>query len=99
MTDAGLRRPAACVEAMAETLSQKVLARVAGAKALYHRLILVTAPGGSGKTEVREVAEIAGSRLVNLNLELSRRMLDLTERELRGTGASGTPAVLQGRSR
>ncbi len=67
---------------MAEDLSQKVLARVDGAKALYHRLILLVAPSGSGKTEaLREVAAITGARFVNLNLELSRRMLDLTERE------------------
>ena len=67
---------------MAEALSQKVRARIDGAKALYHRLILVTAPSGSGKTgALREVAESTGSRLVNLNLELSRRMLDLTERD------------------
>lgn len=67
---------------MPESLSEKVLARIDGAKALYHRLILVTAPSGSGKTEaLRKVAESTGSRLVNLNLELSRRMLDLTERE------------------
>ncbi|MCY4635291.1 MAG: BREX-3 system P-loop-containing protein BrxF [Acidobacteria bacterium] len=67
---------------MAEALPQKVLARIDGAKALYHRLILVVAPGGSGKTEaLREVAASTGARLVNLNLELSRRMLDLTERE------------------
>ena len=67
---------------MPESLSEKVLARIDGAKALYHRLILVAAPSGAGKTEaLREVAERTGSRLVNLNLELSRRMLDLTERE------------------
>ena len=67
---------------MAEALSQKVLAGIDGVKALYHRLILVAAPGGSGKTEaLREVAASTGARLVNLNLELSRRMLDLTERE------------------
>ena len=67
---------------MPEALSEKVLARLDGARALYHRLILVAAPSGSGKTEaLREVAESTGARLVNLNLELSRRMLDLTERE------------------
>ena len=67
---------------MAEALSQKVLAGIDGVKALYHRLILVAAPGGAGKTEaLREVAASTGARLVNLNLELSRRMLDLTERE------------------
>lgn len=67
---------------MAEALSQKVLARIDGAKAQYHRLILVAAPSGSGKTEaLRQVAARTGARIVNLNLELSRRMLDLTERE------------------
>ena len=67
---------------MAEALSQKVLARIDGVKALYHRLIFVAAPGASGKSEaLREVAASTGARLVNLNLELSRRMLDLTERE------------------
>jgi len=67
---------------MAEALPQKVLARIDGAKALYHRLILVAAPSGGGKTEaLREVAANTGARFVNLNLELSRRMLDLTERE------------------
>ena len=67
---------------MPEPLSENVLARIDGAKALYHRLILVAAPSGTGKTEaLREVAESTGARIVNLNLELSRRMLDLTERE------------------
>ena len=67
---------------MPESLSEMVLARIDGAKALYHRLILVAAPSGAGKTEaLRGVAERTGARLVNLNLELSRRMLDLTGRE------------------
>ena len=67
---------------MPESLSEKVLVRIDGAKALYHRLILVAAPSGSGKTEaLRQVAARTGARIVNLNLELSRRMLDLTERE------------------
>ncbi len=67
---------------MSDGLSQKVLARIDGAGALYHRLILIAAPSGSGKTEaLREVAESTGARLVNVNLELSRRMLELTERE------------------
>ena len=67
---------------MPESLSEKVLARIDGAKALYHRLILVAAPSGAGKTEaLRGVAARTGARLVNLNLELSRRMLDLTGRE------------------
>lgn len=67
---------------MPGALSEKVLARIDGAEALYHRLILVAAPGGAGKTEaLRRVAESTGAPLVNLNLELSRRMLELTEHE------------------
>ena len=67
---------------MPDPLSEKVLARIDGAEALYHRLILVAAPSGAGKTEaLRRVAESTRAPLVNLNLELSRRMLDLTGRE------------------
>ena len=67
---------------MPEALAERVLARIDGARALYHRLILVAAPSGAGKTEaLRKVAESTGAPLVNLNLELSRRMLDLTGRE------------------
>ena len=47
--------------AMPDALSEKVLARVAGAEVLYHRLILVAAPWGSGKTAVlRKVAASTG---------------------------------------
>lgn len=49
---------------------------------LYHRLLLVAAPSGSGKTAaLQDVATRTGAPLLNLNLELSRRMLDLTERQ------------------
>lgn len=49
---------------------------------LYHRLLLVAAPSGSGKTAaLQDVATRTGAQLLNLNLVLSRRMLDLTERQ------------------
>lgn len=67
---------------MAQPLSEKVFAQISKAEELYHRLILIVAPGGSGKTAaLQEVAAHAGAQLLNLNLELSRRMLDLTERQ------------------
>ena len=67
---------------MAEPLSEKVLAQIARAEELYHRLILIAAPSGSGKTAaLQDVATRTGAQLLNLNLELSRRMLDLTERQ------------------
>ena len=67
---------------MAASLADKVLGAVHHAKELYHRLVLAVAPSGSGKTEaLRDVAERTGARFINLNLALSSRMLDLTERE------------------
>ncbi len=67
---------------MAEPLSEKVLAQIGKAAELYHRLILVAAPSGSGKTAaLQDVAAHTGAPLLNLNLEISRRMLDLTERQ------------------
>ena len=57
-----------------------ILARIDVAGDLYHRLILVVAPSGVGKTAtLRAVAAQTGVRVVNLNLELSRRLLDLTQ--------------------
>jgi hypothetical protein len=49
---------------------------------LYNRLILVVAPAGSGKTAaLRSVHDLTGAPIVNVNLELSRAMLELTERQ------------------
>ena len=59
-----------------------ILSRIDTAQELYHRLVLVVGPSGSGKTAtLREVAVHAGAPLLNLNLELSRRLLDLTARQ------------------
>lgn len=49
---------------------------------LYYRLIVVVAPQGSGKTALlRKIANELNAPLINLNLELSYRMLDLTNRQ------------------
>ncbi|MQL52309.1 BREX-3 system P-loop-containing protein BrxF [Desulfofundulus thermobenzoicus] len=51
------------------------------AAGLYYRLILVVAPAGKGKTRMlQELHKLTGAPLLNVNLELSRRLLDLTER-------------------
>jgi ABC-type lipoprotein export system ATPase subunit len=51
-------------------------------QALYHRLLLIVGPGGSGKTSaLREVGQRMGSTVTNVNLELSRKLLDLTEQQ------------------
>jgi hypothetical protein len=70
------------VGGMVETLADQILNKVGPVKELYHRLILVVAPAGSGKTSaLQEVCERKGAPLININLELSRRMLDLTARQ------------------
>ncbi|MBZ4685357.1 MAG: hypothetical protein JG774_1102 [Desulfomicrobiaceae bacterium] len=77
---------------MAEPLADQVLRKIGEVCSLYHRLILMVGPAGSGKTSaLQEVSAStslsacghaqAGAPLVNVNLELSRRMLDLTERQ------------------
>src|SRR5688572_16460659 len=48
----------------------------------YHRLLLVVGEGGSGKTRaLREVAQRTGAPLINLSLELSGRLLELTQKQ------------------
>jgi ABC-type hemin transport system ATPase subunit len=77
---------------MAEPLADQVLRKIGEARLLYHRLVLMVGPAGSGKTSaLQEVSTStslsacghaqAGAPLINVNLELSRWMLDLTERQ------------------
>ena len=67
---------------MAEPLADQVMRKIKQADELYHRLMLVVAPAGAGKTTaLQHVQERIGAPLVNVNLDLSRRMLDLTERQ------------------
>jgi len=52
---------------------------IAQAARQYFRLVILAGASGSGKTTaLRSVAEGIGCPLVNVNLELSRRMLELT---------------------
>jgi len=67
---------------MAEPLADQIIRKVKQATELYHRLLLVVAPAGAGKTTaLRDVRDRTGAPLVNVNLELSRQMLELTERQ------------------
>ncbi len=67
---------------MAEPLADRVLRKIVEARELYHRLILIVGPMGSGKTQaLQEVSALTAAPLINVNLEMSRRMLDLTERQ------------------
>jgi ABC-type hemin transport system ATPase subunit len=67
---------------MAEPLADQVMRKIKQADELYHRLMLVVAPAGAGKTTaLQDIQERIGATLINVNLDLSRRMLDLTERQ------------------
>ena len=67
---------------MVEPIADQILEKLNQASQLYYRLILVVAPTGAGKTAaLKGVRDRTGAPLINVNLELSRRMLDLTERQ------------------
>jgi len=67
---------------MGESLAEKVLARIDTVPELYYRLLLLVAPSGTGKTPaLQDIAKRTGAPLVNLNREVSERLLDLTERQ------------------
>jgi len=67
---------------MPDSISDKVIQSINQAAELYHRLVMLVAPAGAGKTAaLKDVHERTAVPLVNVNLELTRRMLDLTERQ------------------
>jgi hypothetical protein len=67
---------------MAEAIVDQVTRKIDQAAELYHRLLMVVAPAGMGKTRaLQDVHERTGAHLINVNLEVSRRMLELTERQ------------------
>ena len=67
---------------MVDSLSIQIIGKIKQAPELYHRLVLVVAPSGSGKTSaLKEVQQSLGVPIINVNLEISRRMLELTTRQ------------------
>ena len=56
----------------------EVMVAVEEAGRSYHRLVLLIGPSNSGKTQVlRQAAEQIGCNVLNVNLEFSRKMLDV----------------------
>jgi len=67
---------------LAESLANQVMRKIHQTDGLFYRLILVVAAAGEGKTTaLLDVQRRIGTPLFNLNLKLSRMMLDLTERQ------------------
>ena len=69
---------------MTSHLSEAVAERLGHAESLYHRLVLVTGADGSANTAaLKAVAECIDAPLINVSLDLSLQLLDLTERQRR----------------
>ncbi len=66
---------------MVESLVEQIIHKIDQVSQLYYRLILVVASGMGKTTALREVAEHTTFGYTNLNLELSQRLLGLTERQ------------------
>lgn len=60
-------------------LAERLLDAISQAESQYFRLVIVVGAPGSGKTAaLQSVAQKIGCQLVNVNLELSKKMLELT---------------------
>ena len=67
---------------MAAPLSQRIADQVPDAATAYHRLILVTGLPRTGKTiALQELHADHGWPVININLSLSERLLELTTRQ------------------
>ena len=67
---------------MTKSLPEQIVDKITQIAELYYRFVLVVAPSGSGKTEaLQEVAKSKGYRYININLELSRLLLELTQKQ------------------
>jgi hypothetical protein len=67
---------------MPASIVNQITERVEQAASQYFRLVLVVAPAGAGKTmALQHLAREMGIPLLNVNLEISRLLLDLTQRQ------------------
>jgi hypothetical protein len=65
-----------------ERTADQIRDRLSGVSELYNRLLLVVGPTGIGKTSaLRAFSDQDKCPIVNVGLELSGRLLDLTERQ------------------
>ena len=63
-------------------INSQLIESISVAENLYHRLVLLVGETGSGKTGVlREVAEGFDTSVINVNLELSSELLELTAKQ------------------
>jgi len=69
---------------MTPTALEEVRTRIEKAAELYPRLVLVAGPTSSGKTRaLQRLAEDLAVSIINVNLEASKHLLELTDRQRR----------------
>lgn len=67
---------------MAEPIENKITRLIREAEELYHRLVLIAGKSGSGKTSVvQNLAKMHGAKPININLHISKELLELTEKQ------------------
>lgn len=65
---------------MPKSLADRIVHNLMHARELYYRLIFIVGPIGSGKTAIlQDLGNRIEAPILNVNLELSRRMLDMAE--------------------
>ncbi len=65
-----------------ENIVDQVIQKINEAYCCYYRLILIVGNIGTGKTSVlQQVSSLTNTSIINVNLELSRCMLELTEKK------------------
>jgi hypothetical protein len=63
-------------------LTDEIMSHVSQTHELYYRLVVVATPANTGKSAaLRAVHELTGAPIINVNVELARHLLDLTERQ------------------
>jgi phosphoribosylpyrophosphate synthetase len=65
----------------AGNVAEKILRRLDEVHKLYNRLLVVVSPTTGDLDSVRAVAKATGAPIVNVNLELSRQLLELNNRQ------------------
>jgi chromosomal replication initiation ATPase DnaA len=65
-----------------EMVSDQLIQKIEEAAGQYYRLVLVVGPSGCGKTQtLQHVSERKAIPLLSMNLEISRLLLELTEKQ------------------